>query len=91
MLSAISVWHYDAHATVPTYLQRLVWKCARCALVAGLVASPTAATTADHPFWHMGFWISQFGVSGFDIESGLLLWDISVLGIMVPLVMASSR
>jgi hypothetical protein len=34
----------------------------------------SGATTADHPAWHMGFWISQFRVSGFDIESvGLIL------------------
>lgn len=45
------------------------------ALVAGLVASPrsiyySAATTADNLAWHMGVWISQFRVSGFDIENG---------------------
>lgn len=62
------------------------------ALVAGLVASPrsiyySAATTADNLAWHMGFWISQFRVSGFDIENGLRPWDISVLDIVVPLVM----
>jgi hypothetical protein len=54
------------------------------ALVVGLVASPTSiyysgSTTADHPAWHMGFWISQFRVSGFDIESvGLILGYLSL-------------
>ena len=48
------------------------------------------STTADHPAWHIGFWMSQFRVSGFDIENGLRPWDVSVLDIVVPLVMLPS-